>query len=89
MNDAPTNNPETVYKLVEHKPKPVGQADTRFDPSDEYDGPMFLQDRPVYLDFNQVPVTEVVRIHGPAGFVSQTRPMQKSYNKLYNQGQPQ
>lgn len=86
----PVNDPNKTMNKEDQGKKPavVGRADTRFDPSLFYDGPMFLNDRPIYLDPEMVPVTEVTRILGPAGLLQQTRPLPKNYNKFYNQGQP-
>ena len=86
--EVPVNDHDQTFQIKLKKPEAVGQADTRFDPSENYDGAMFLNDRPIYLDPEQVPVTEVTRILGPAGFINQTRVMPKNYHKLYNPGQP-
>lgn len=63
--------------------RPVARAQSLFPPDPSYDGPSFLRDRPVYLDPEQVPVTEVVRFLGPAGLIPQTDPLALQPNPFY------
>lgn len=76
------NNPPMI--INERPVQPVLSTIPNIPPLQSYDGDMFLRDRPVHLDPDQLRVGIPVRFIGDENFIPQPPPIRLQPNPLYN-----
>ena len=76
------NNPPMQFQ--DPPLRPVLATTTNIQPPQAYDGDMFLRDRPVHLDPEQIKVGIPVRFVGSEPVVDVTYPLPLQPNPLYN-----